>query len=472
MARTHRFGIGCIAVTLLGATALAVHGEDPTRYRLLEGTTLILFDGAGGVIEVTPLHGTFDLVPSMTADSYLVEQLRGFDSNGLEQVNGGGIYTGGSGLSNHHMILDVRIGFGVYHLDSGDVLNVAGFPMIEIDLVEDPINPGQPYYGLHIIGVPADPAWFSTELPFTATAGYPVSDGDVLTTFGAILWTNAELTANLGIIPPVPDIGLDAFDPEEIDGVPWWEAWFSAEEDIFSESLGWLDDGDFLSEAGFVVARNSDLTQMFLPDPPDELGLDAITWGWWCDGWYFSTEVDFWSNTMGQMVHHGDLLCQRDGMIVFTNADLLANFNPPPIVYDWGLDAVYMWPSGHIWFSVEEGFEDANYGWISDGDLLSRDGWVVWRNLEMLKRFDPIEDLNNFGLDALHVVPVQRGDMNGDTQINSLDIDPFVMALTSPDDEYYELYPELNPRVVGDCNFDGSLNSLDIDPFVALLVGG
>ena len=59
------------------------------------------------------------------------------------------------------------------------------------------------------------------------------------------------------------------------------------------------------------------------------------------------------------------------------------------------------------------------------------------------------------------------GDLNCDGSINSLDIDPFVLALADEED-YHSAYPECNYHVA-DVNCDGSVNSLDIDPFVELL---
>ena len=66
------------------------------------------------------------------------------------------------------------------------------------------------------------------------------------------------------------------------------------------------------------------------------------------------------------------------------------------------------------------------------------------------------------------------GDLNCDGSLNSLDIDPFVLALTSTPPgypEYYTQHPNCE-ALLADCNDDGSINSLDIDPFVDLLTGG
>jgi hypothetical protein len=67
------------------------------------------------------------------------------------------------------------------------------------------------------------------------------------------------------------------------------------------------------------------------------------------------------------------------------------------------------------------------------------------------------------GLDA------QTGDLNCDGAINAFDIDPFVLALTSPE-TYGELFPACD-YMLADINGDGAVNAFDIDPFVELLVG-
>ena len=468
MSRRPSFSVYCIAIALVGAAALSADAQEPTRYRMIEGSTLALWDPSGALVELVPLHGTFDLIPGTGMYEFFVEQFRGFDETGTERVTGEGEYW--IIRPGQHMVLDLLIDGQPHQLDSGLAPPMPGFPMIEIELVEILGTPGDPWYSMHLIAAPALGVWFSTEVPFGVPGGAIVSDGDVLTSFGAVLWTNQELTANLNIQPPVPDVGVDAINPVEVGAVPWWEAWFSTEIDVWSNTLGWLSDGDFLSEAGFVVARNEGLLELFGPMPINA-GLDAITWGWWCGGWYFSTEIDFYSPSHGYWIGHGDLLCAEHGGVVFTNAELLASFQIiGPVPPDLGLDAVYMWSSGHIWFSVEDGFEDQRYGWIDEGDLLSTEGWVVYRNLDLLRRFNPIAGPAILGLDAVHVVPVERGDMNGDMRINAFDIDPFVLALTDREG-YYELYPELSPDIVGDLNYDGVLNAFDIDPFVELLTG-
>ncbi|MBD3407768.1 MAG: hypothetical protein GF411_16740 [Candidatus Lokiarchaeota archaeon] len=69
--------------------------------------------------------------------------------------------------------------------------------------------------------------------------------------------------------------------------------------------------------------------------------------------------------------------------------------------------------------------------------------------------------------ESLQIHVIMLGDMNDDGAINGIDIEPFVMALTNPQD--YQQQFEMNPHLVGDINGDGILNAMDIDPFVDLL---
>ena len=61
------------------------------------------------------------------------------------------------------------------------------------------------------------------------------------------------------------------------------------------------------------------------------------------------------------------------------------------------------------------------------------------------------------------------GDCNCDGLIDFFDIDPFVLAVTNPE-EYVVQYPECE-WLSADCNNDGFVDFFDIDPFVALAIG-
>ena len=66
------------------------------------------------------------------------------------------------------------------------------------------------------------------------------------------------------------------------------------------------------------------------------------------------------------------------------------------------------------------------------------------------------------------------GDLNCDSSLNSLDIDPFVLVLTATPPgyaEYYAQHPACD-HTLADCNSDGCINSLDIEPFIDLSTSG
>jgi hypothetical protein len=60
-----------------------------------------------------------------------------------------------------------------------------------------------------------------------------------------------------------------------------------------------------------------------------------------------------------------------------------------------------------------------------------------------------------------HVEYLSIGDVNHDTEVNGLDVDPFVRLLVRSQFD-----------VAADMNLDGQVNGLDVDPFVEAVVGG
>jgi len=313
--------------------------------------------------------------------------------------------------------------------------------------------------------------WFSTEIGFGAGAMSSgaggivrISDGDLLSRRGHIVRTNRELTARLGIMPVVPDLGLDA-----VMLGPMGQIWFSFEEvagSPWSETLGtWLKHGDLLSDAGQIVRTNEQLLARFVRMPPvTDVGLDAVARGP-NRAILFSTEEGFFSQALGVTVRHGDLLSDR-GAVVRTNAQLLANFDPidmtmGPMAPDYGLDAIVLRPFGEIWFSTETGFNDAHLGSISDGDLLSTRGYVVARNLELVGPFGPVEDITNFGLDAANVVvPCRVGDFDYDGDLDHRDFAYFQASFGASG------VPAADPDS-GDLDGDGDVDASDL----AVLLG-
>jgi hypothetical protein len=71
---------------------------------------------------------------------------------------------------------------------------------------------------------------------------------------------------------------------------------------------------------------------------------------------------------------------------------------------DIDLKSIYIWPSGEVWFSLGNTFTSTNKASYGRGMLLSDQGYVVYHNLQLVGPFQPLEDLADFGLDALFVV--------------------------------------------------------------------
>lgn len=415
------------------------------RYRLVEGSTLLDECTICGRPPINlPIDGSFFLErqgPDPLYANYTIRDLK-FSSTGGDNTYSGqlnGTYrTGGEVAIAQQMTLTGWIEkIDPIEMDSGFVAITESLPWIVIDVKQ--VNPdpyAQPYqrYDLHLVAVPWPQVWFSTEVPFTSARKElgKVSAGDLLNSDGRIIHRNHELTERLGIMPMVPDLGLDAVGRMASEsGVQpdclRCETWFSLEEDMFSETLGQLHHGDILSQAGYVVRRYTDLIGSFSPMPPiPDLGLDAFAHQIIDDKptrLLFSTEEDFFSESLGVKISHGDLLTE-DGTIFRTNKQLLSRFHwVGETVGGLGLDAVFVWPYGEIWFSTEDSFDDLVLGHVGHGDLLNDRGRIVMRNLDLMRFFAPMEKLDDFGLDALHVARViPAGDIDGDCDVDFLDL--------------------------------------------------
>jgi hypothetical protein len=413
------------------------------RYRLMEGSYLIDDCTICGrpTIQV-PIQGSFWLKPTWENPLFSYFAVRGlrFESTSPYSEYAGrfdGTYqVGGEVALVQQMTLKGRTDeFGEIAFDSGMVMLQAPFPWIEIDLAQVP--PADPLhtFSLHLGAAPWPEIWFSTETDFTSSAMgmVSVSEGDLLSATGRVVRTNRQLTANLGIMPMVPDIGLDAVigqAPGSSGGTDsrGCRIWFSSREDIFSEVLGPLRNGDLLSSEGAIVRRHDELIGAFSPQPPiPQFGLDAAAIG--PEGQLlFSTEDGFFSESLGVMISGGDLLGEK-GLVFKSNSELMRNFQPiDPMPKVFGLDGVYVWPSGEVWFSITTSFTDLRLGHIGYGDLLSDTGRVVIRNLDLLRPFAPVEDLADFGLDALTIVWPGSGDINESGRVDMADFAVFAQA--------------------------------------------
>ena len=381
-------------------------------YTLLEGSYLLDDCPICGRPTIRmPLRGTFNLVfqgedPLFShyelRDLQFVASLAGRDY----KVEGRGTYElGGEVALVQTLQLDLTVNDGQAQRKAGlinkDRIPHRPWPILDVH-VDQTNGTLTQVFRIDLVAAPIRELWFSTRGGLTSAQDPSnpkshYSGGDLLSSTGHAVKRNAELVGPLGIMPVVPDLGLNA-----VDIRPGGEIVFSINQDIFSERLGPLQQGDLLSNRGVVVQRNQSLTAAFVSKPlASDVGLDAVHIAE--DGEIlFSIQKIFFSDKLGVTAQRGDLLSNR-GKIIRTNKELLSHFKPS-VGQDYGLDAVYVWPGGEIWFSTEEGFQSQTAGAVQAGDILSDAGSVVFRNLELLNPFAPIEDLADFGLDALFVI--------------------------------------------------------------------
>jgi hypothetical protein len=398
-------------------------GPGPTKqalwhYTLLEGSELTDDCLACGrpTIQV-PLRGSFNVSlqdENPLFATYEVSDIEFVGGSGFGQtyeVKGRGTYRIGGELALiQEMFLTVRITrdstVTEALLEAKSSIVQRLWPMLRVELSQTNGTPFQ-VYDLVLAAAPLREIWFSTGAGFhSGTLKAPANEmsaGDLLSTTGQPVRRQHELTQRLGIMPAAPDLGLDGLDVRA-----GGELAFTVDRGVFSETLGQLQEGDLLSDRGSILMKNQALLGAFGVQPPvPDLGLDAVhivsERGAGPDEVWFSIEKDSFSEHLGQVLRHGDILSNR-GVIVRSNRDLVSRFQPGDPTDDLGLDALYVWPSGEIWFSTEKGFKGTDGQTYAAGDLLSDHGYIVFRNLELLNSYAPVEDLADFGLDTVWVV--------------------------------------------------------------------
>ena len=400
-------------VVLASAQAMAQSSTPSTRvtYSLLEGSYFIddcLVCGRPTILQ--PLRGTFDLVLVQNTPPYIKYAVRNIDfvasagSSWERRITGEGTYVRFEEFANlQDMTLAVQVKDSytnklAFFTNNTRVVEVP-FPLIQVGLTQTNGTLLQTF-SLRLLAAPVREIWFSTGRGFTSTNRWPptnqISAGDLLSNRGRVVKRNADLVGRLGVMPPTPDLGLDA-----VDIVRKGEILFSIPVDVFSETLGPIHHGDLLSNRGAIVKRNQDLLAAFHPLSSRDAGLDAVQL--MPDGEIlFSIQSNVVvSSTL--TLSRGDVLSDR-GRVYLAHQQLLINFQPTVTNRDFGLDALRILPSGEIWFSVEEGFTDKRLGAIQSGDLLSNRGCRIFSNQELVAAFAPSDPAPDYGLDALFVV--------------------------------------------------------------------
>jgi len=355
-----------------------------------------------------PLRGTFNLrllSQNTVFTRYAVEDIQ-FAGADRYRVTGSGTYeVGGEFVLQQKMTLQVFIDDGssnrLCFFTNTTAIVERLWPMIDITLDQTNGTFAQ-VYSLRLAAAPLREIWFSTVNFFTATSPPAppriIEGGDLISTTGRIVKQNRDLYGSVGATPPGPDLGLDA-----VDILPGGEIAFSLDTGFPMSNIGPLQHGDLLSTRGVMLRRNQDLLEPFAIQPPaPDVGLDAVHFRDTGEI-LFSIETDISSERLGQTLHRGDLLSSR-GLILRNYHSMLSAFHPANAAKDYGLDALYEWPSGEIWFSTEEGFDDSLLGPVQPGDLLSDRGYIVFQNRELLGAFGLSQTQSDFGLDALYVI--------------------------------------------------------------------
>ena len=393
--------------------AVAAFGQDTrqrTSYTLLEGSYFIddcLICGRPTIEQ--PLRGTFDLVLRQYTPPYISYGIQNIDflTEGpwlQRDISGQGTYVR---FEEFARLQDMTLALKVTDQYTNRVAYFTNqtrvatnpFPFIRAHLMETNGTLMQTF-SMEIFAAPVREIWFSTLRSFTSTnrnsPTNKISAGDLLSNRGRVVKRNIDLVGRLGVMPIVPDLGLDALDVTRRG-----EILFSIPVNVFSETLGPIQHGDLLSNRGAIVRRNQDLLAAFKPASSADAGLDAVQV--MPDGEIlFSIQTNIVvsaSLTLGR----GDILSDR-GRVFMNQHQLLANFQPAVTNHDFGLDALHVFSSGEIWFSVEEPFTDQRLGPVQAGDLLSNNGYIVFRNRSLLSDFAPSDLTQDYGLDALFVV--------------------------------------------------------------------
>lgn len=406
----------CLLGTMLLLAGQA-HGQLTNRprvisYTLLDGSYLVdecLICGRPTIQQ--PLSGTFDLLLEQDSGSYVRYAVRNIDFTaspawaGEVHVTGSGTYSRFEEfalLQSMELATEIKDSYTnkpAFFTNDSRAVEVP-FPLIRIRLTQTNGTLFQTY-SLELFAAPAREIWFSTTKAFTSTnrtgSASQISPGDLLSNRGRVVKRNIDLVGRLGVMPVVPDLGLDAMHVTRRG-----EILFSIPEDVFSETLGMIRHGDLLSNRGAIVKRNATLLEAFgvTAFRPDA-GLDAVQL--LPDGEIlFSIRSNIVADG-GLELSPGDILSDK-GQLVRRNRELLANFHPANTNRDFGLDAFYVLPSGEIWFSVDEAFTDNWLGTVHAGDLLSSRGHFVLRNQQLLAEFAPADPGPDYGLDAVFVI--------------------------------------------------------------------
>jgi hypothetical protein len=385
--------------------AASAEAPFPWHYTLVEGSYIWkdcpICGGPDGPIILEPISGSFELHLSDSTNVFVISDLS--FSNANYSITGTGRLEFEKSKQYVSMQLQIaRSGNPPEDLSfTNEVFDVnRTFPMISF-VVKEETSSLIRVFTIEVNAAPLRDLWFSTTSQFTSATrpeeSKVITAAEILSMSGRTVKKPTELSALLVLSDPFVDLGTDALDVG-LGG----EIFYSPGQPITSDTLGEIGEGDLITDKGRIVLHNEQLLAEFgVEGEPIDAGLDAIQ-QISQDEYYFSIRSNLVSTTIGAQIFNGDILSSK-GVIVKTGQQLISALHPVDVETDAGLDAFYVWPNGEIWFSTERGF-DSGLGAITPGDIVSDQGYIVFRNLDLLSPFAPIEDANSFGLDALYVI--------------------------------------------------------------------
>lgn len=381
----------------LSASAQTLSETNTWRYTLVDGAAIM--DDCPVCDRLSfweGVRGTFDLKGTATPQHYIVTNIHfvsDLTADPKYQISGSGILDYQTGAPELTLTLSIaRAGATeTVALTNAVPENSRIFPMIGAQANENPGSMTR-VYRLRLQAAPFRELWFSTEASFTMAKGASVSDGDILANTGRVVRTNGALTDRLAL--EEGEIGLDA-----LDIGPRGEVFFSPTRTVESIVNGTINHGDVVTSEGRVYLQNRQLLAGFDVDDP-EAGLDAFQIVS-DEEVYFSVSREV-TRSNGAKLKPGDILSSQ-GRIVRSEANLLIRFMNP-LVGSVGVDALYVWPNGEIWFSPQTGFTGTGGVIVEAGDILSDQGYIVYRNFDLLAPFAAVEPISDFGLDAMTIV--------------------------------------------------------------------
>ena len=400
-----------LTVCAVMANSLSAQTNTGWRYTLLDASEITDDCPICGRPTIPyPLRGTFDLVlvgANTVFTDYRITNISFYAASKeqpLYTVTGNGTFRlGGEVAFQQTMLLQTEVCNSGPSCRNVTLTNTDHFPNVVFPLTDVSVTQTQAnffsVYSMRIVAAPAREIWFAITNRLATTNGTAdLGAGDLLSHTGRIVRTNAALLQSVAITNPSPTLHVDAFDI-----APGGEIFFSLNENATSATSGALQHGDLLSNRGRIVQRNQQLTAAFGIQPPvPDVGLDAVSVQ--ADGEIlFSIRTNIFAEGKNVMLHRGDVLSNA-GRVVRSNQQLLSAFLPVSPNSDFGLDALYIWENGDIWFSTEMEFEDALLGTISAGDLLSAQGRIVFRNADLVSAFAAPPNGSGFGLSDVFVI--------------------------------------------------------------------